>query len=41
MLGRPSNTQKSEQPMREALRLYLDQMFRLEVAEVLRGEGHD
>jgi predicted nuclease of predicted toxin-antitoxin system len=41
MLGQPLNTQKSEQPMREALRLYLDQMFQLEVAEALRGEGHD
>ncbi|MDP3029848.1 MAG: DUF5615 family PIN-like protein [Deltaproteobacteria bacterium] len=27
--------------MPEPLRLYLDQMFRLEVAEALRSEGHD
>jgi len=27
--------------MPEPLRLYLDQMFRLEVAESLRSEGHD
>jgi hypothetical protein len=27
--------------MPELLRLYLDQMFRLEVAEALRAKGHD
>ncbi|MDQ7837693.1 MAG: DUF5615 family PIN-like protein [Thermodesulfobacteriota bacterium] len=27
--------------MSEPLRIYLDQMFRLEVAEALRAEGHD
>lgn len=27
--------------MPEPLRIYLDQMFRLEVAEALRAEGHD
>jgi predicted nuclease of predicted toxin-antitoxin system len=27
--------------MPESLRLYLDQMFRLEVGEALRSEGHD
>ena len=34
-------TQRSEQPMPESLRLYLDQMFPLHVAHALRGEGHD
>lgn len=27
--------------MPEPLKLYLDQMFRLDVAEALRAEGHD
>ncbi len=27
--------------MPERLKLYLDQMFRLDVAQALRGEGHD
>ncbi len=27
--------------MSEPLKLYLDQMFRLDVAQALRGEGHD
>lgn len=27
--------------MPEPLRLYLDQMFRLDVAEALRNDGHD
>jgi len=34
-------TQSSEQPMPDPLKLYLDQMLRLDVAQVLRGEGHD
>ena len=34
-------TQRSEQPMPESHRLYLDQMLRLEVAQALRNEGHD
>ena len=34
-------TQRSEQPMPELLKLYLDQMLRLDVAQALRGEGHD
>ena len=33
--------QRSEQPMPEPLKLYLDQMLRLEVAQALRSEGHD
>ena len=27
--------------MPEALKIYLDQMLRLDVAQALRGEGHD
>ena len=34
-------TRKSEQPMPESLRLYLDQMLRLDVAQALRNDGHD
>ncbi|RPI52990.1 MAG: hypothetical protein EHM49_04850 [Deltaproteobacteria bacterium] len=34
-------TQKSEQPVAEPLKLYLDQMLRLDVAQALRDEGHD
>jgi hypothetical protein len=34
-------TQRSEQPMAEPLKLYLDQMLRLDVAQALRDEGHD
>ena len=33
--------QRSEQPMAEPLKLYLDQMLRLDVAQSLRDEGHD
>jgi len=32
--------QKSEQPVPKLLKLYLDQMLRLDVAQALRGEGH-
>jgi len=34
-------TQRSEQPVPEFLKLYLDQMLRLDVAKALRVEGHD
>ena len=34
-------TQKLERPMPEPLKLYLDQMLRLDVAQALRNEGHD
>ena len=34
-------TQRLERPMPEPLNLYLDQMFRLDVAQALRNEGHD
>ena len=34
-------TQSLKQPMPEPLKIYLDQMFRLDVAQALRGEGHD
>ena len=34
-------TQRLEQLMPEPLNLYLDQMLRLDVAQVLRDEGHD
>ena len=34
-------TQRLEQPMPEPLKLYLDQMLRLDIAQALRGEGHD
>ena len=34
-------TQRSEQPMPEPLKLYLDQMLRLDVAQALGNEGHD
>ncbi len=34
-------TQKLKQPMPEPLKIYLDQMLRLDVAQALRGEGHD
>ena len=33
--------QRSEQPMPEPLKLYLDQMLRLDVAQALGNEGHD
>ena len=41
MLGHLLITQRSEQPMAEPLKLYLDQMLRLDVAQALRDEGHD
>ena len=34
-------TQNLVRPMPEPLNLYLDQMFRLDVAQALRNEGHD
>ena len=34
-------THRLEQLMPELLKLYLDQMLRLDVAQALRGEGHD
>ena len=34
-------TQRLERPMPEPLNLYLDQMFRRDVALALLGEGHD
>ena len=34
-------TQKLKQSMPEPLKIYLDQMLRLDVAQALRGEGHD
>ncbi len=34
-------TQSLKQPMPEPLKIYLDQMLRLDVAQALRGEGHD
>ena len=34
-------TQRLNQPMPEPLKIYLDQMLRLDVAQVLRSEGHD
>ncbi len=41
MPGHPLTTQRLEQSVVEPLKLYLDQMFRLDVAQALRGEGHD
>ena len=34
-------TQRLKQPMPEPLKIYLDQMLRLDVAQSLRSEGHD
>ena len=34
-------TQRLEQSMPKPLRLYLDQMLRLDAAQALRDEGHD
>jgi predicted nuclease of predicted toxin-antitoxin system len=34
-------TQRLEHPMPEPLKVYLDQMLRLDVAQALRDEGHD
>lgn len=41
MPGHPLTTQRLEQSVPEPLKLYLDQMFRLDVAQALRDEGHD
>jgi len=41
MPGHRLITQRSEQPMPERFKLYLDQMFQLDVAHALRGEGYD
>ena len=41
MQGHHLTTQKSEQPMPEPLKLYLDQMLQIDVARALRDEGHD
>jgi predicted nuclease of predicted toxin-antitoxin system len=41
MPGPLSITQRSEQPMPEPLRLYVDQMLQRDVAQALRNEGHD
>ena len=41
MPGHRLTTQRSEQPMPERFKLYLDQMFQLDVAHALRGEGYD
>ena len=37
----PSTTQSLKRLVPEPLKLYLDQMFRLDVAEALRTEGYD
>ncbi|MBA7671899.1 hypothetical protein ES703_80068 [subsurface metagenome] len=34
-------TQRLKQPMPKPLKIYLDQMLRLDVAQALRSEGHD
>ena len=34
-------TQRLKRPMPEPLKIYLDQMLGLDVAQALRGEGHD
>jgi len=34
-------TQRLEHPMPEPLKVYLDQMLRVDVAHALRDEGHD
>ncbi len=41
MPGHHLITQRSGQPMPERFKLYLDQMFQLDVAHALRGEGYD
>ena len=41
MPGHPLTTQRLEQSVVEPLKLYLDQMFRLDVARALRSEGYD
>jgi len=37
----PLIIQRSKQPMPETIKLYLDQMFKLDIAEALRGEDDD
>ena len=41
MPSHPSTTQSLKRLVPEPLKLYLDQMFRLDVAEALRTEGYD
>lgn len=41
MPGHLLTTQRLEQPVPEALKLYLDQMFSVQVAQALRNEAHD
>ena len=41
MPGHLLTTQRLEQSMPKTIKLYLDQMLRLDVAQALRGEGHD
>ena len=41
MRGHPWNTQRLEPLAPEPLKLYLDQMFRVDVAQALRREGYD
>ena len=41
MPGLHSTTQRLEKSMPKTLKLYLDQMLRLDVAQALRSEGHD
>ena len=41
MPGHLLTTQRLEQPVPEALKLYLDQMFSVQVEKVLRNEAHD
>ena len=41
MRERPWITQRLESQVADCYKLYLDQMFGVEVAEALRGEGHD
>ena len=41
MPGHSLTTQRLEQLVFETLKVYLDQMFRLDVAQALRAEGHD
>ena len=41
MLGHLLTIQRLEQSVPEALKLYLDQMFSVQVAQALRSEAHD
>jgi len=41
LLGHHLITQRLVHPMPELLKLYLDQMLRLDVAQALRNEGHE